>query len=458
VVLHLAIGVAIPLVVYRIALAMFGAERPAMFAGLAFAVYPPAVGVSLAAMAETPFLLCIGLSLLFLVRAHTAPKGEGTLAACASGIFIGLASALRYEAWMLMPFMTVLFVRRPRLGIAFLAPALVHPVFWMIGNAIAHADPLYGFTWASDYERRVNGRAALASTSTSWSLRQIGMFVSAAVRHLTPLLVVLIGWGILETLRRRPRQAIWLIPPAGLFALLIAAAFHGSLAVKWRYTAVFGLLLMPYTAPAFAWLGVVRWSRMRVAVLAVALIVGVSVFTFEPLWKNVPRGRQLAAPTTLHFTGEDTALRLLPLLERGMQGGADALVSDFYGWGPTYYVALQSKLPPRDICLTAPDPRTTVDLAAVETFMLSHPQGLMVVRDPGELNAVLGSERGEPVRLGSVSLRLERLGDIEVAQTLGRTPVRALHVFRYSTLDTSAVSRSELPRAARARDVGENAC
>jgi len=24
-------------------------------------------------------------------------------------------------------------------------PALIHPVFWMVGNAIAHGDPLYSF-------------------------------------------------------------------------------------------------------------------------------------------------------------------------------------------------------------------------------------------------------------------------------------------------------------------------
>ena len=119
--LHVALGALVPVVVYKLTLELFGSWRSAIAAGLIFAFYPAAIAVSLGARVETPFLLAFGIGLIALVRAWR-PDGRVRHAVCA-GLAITLASALRYEAWMLIPFLTLLLVRHPKRGDADLRAA-----------------------------------------------------------------------------------------------------------------------------------------------------------------------------------------------------------------------------------------------------------------------------------------------------------------------------------------------
>lgn len=207
-VLHAFVGALTAPVVYELAFAMFRAPRSALLTGLAFAVYPAAVASSLFALSETPFMLFLALGLLFLVRAYQTPDSvrEPVLA----GVAIGLASMLRFEAWMMLPFLTLPFLRRPRQLLWFLAPALVHPVIWTIGSAIVYHDPFYSFTWGSYWERTTMGNAP--RVSLVWSASQVWNFLRSIAAGFSPPLLVLTVAGVITCLWQRRTSAIWLIP------------------------------------------------------------------------------------------------------------------------------------------------------------------------------------------------------------------------------------------------------
>jgi len=433
-VLHVIIGALVAPVVYQLTLEIFGWGRAALLTGLAFALYPAAVASSLFALSETPFMLFLALGLLFLVRAH---RPTGTVRdAILAGIAIGLSSMVRFESWLLLPFLTLPLIRRPKLLTAFLVPALVHPVIWMIASAVVSHDPLHSFTWASHWERDVNGRAQLVSLA--WSARQIWNFLRATQAGLSPPLCLLIAFGVIWCLWRHRAQAIWLVPPLMLLGMLVGAAARGSLAVKWRYTVTLGMMFFPFAACSFRAMGSEGWSRRRLAGATVALLAGISVFTIEPLWRAIPHGEAVLARTrmTPSFPDFPEARDVLSLVNRGQTPGHEALLSDFYGWQPTFYVGLHTKLHPDHIFIVYGAPNESINVASIESFLARNRQGVLLTADQGRLGSLVQSEGDHTVRIGGARLRLESAGEVRWPFSNNTSPV-VVHAARYAVLGSS---------------------
>jgi hypothetical protein len=427
-VLHAIVGALIAPVVYELAFAMFRAPRSAVLTGLAFAVYPAAVASSLFAISEPPFMLFLALGLLFLVRAQQAPDSvrEPVLA----GIAIGLASMLRFEAWMLLPFLALPLLRRPRQLLAFLAPALVHPVIWTIGSAVIYHDPLYSFTWGSYWERTAMGNAP--RVSLAWSAGQVWYFLRSVASGLSPPLLLLTAAGVMACLWqwRRQASAIWLIPPAALLAQWIGAAAIGSLVVKWEYTPTFGLMFIPFCACALQKWGVEQWSTREFVWALVGLPAAICLFAVDPLWRVVPHGQAVAAHMIPSFPDMDRARRVLALINLGRPPEHSALVSDFYGWQPTYYVALHTKLPPEEIYTANGAPNEPMPLSKLDSFLRLHPDGVLLTRDGGRLSSLLRSDGDRTLKVGATTLHVDSVGAVDWGP-IGTLLPGAVHVLRY---------------------------
>jgi hypothetical protein len=438
-VLHVMLGACVPVVVYELTLAIFGGQRAALVTSLAFAVYPAAVAVSLFALSEPPFMLFLGLGLLFLVRAH---RSTGTvLDAALAGLAIGAASMLRYEAWLLLPFLALPVIRRPKQLLAFLVPALTHPAVWMIGNAIAYHDPLYSFNWASDWERKAMGHAQLVSFA--WGAARVWEFIRVTQAGLTPPLCLLVTFGVLRCLWCRRAEAIWLVPPLGLFALIVGAAARGSLVVKWEYTPSFGLMLLPFCACALQALGIEGWPRRRFVAATVVLLAAIVLFTIEPLWRAVPHGEAFLARMIPSFPAMQNARAVLALVDQGRASGHEALLSDFYGWQPTHYVALHTKLPPARICMVSGAPNQPLRIAAVEAFLRDHRQGVLISQEQGKLGSMLQTNPDQTMGLGDARLHLEPVGVVQWPPTANDTRHNiVIRVARYSVVGAATAPQS----------------
>jgi hypothetical protein len=435
IVLHLIIGSLIPIVVYKLALELSGSSRGALLAALGFAVYPLAIMSSVEAHPEAPFMLFLALSLLYLIRARRDPSRLSL--SVLAGICLGLASMVRYEAWMLLPFLTLLLLPRWKQAGVFLAVAMIHPIIWMGGNFLAHGDPLYSFDWASRWELNTMGHEQLVSLS--FAARRIGAFVATTVRGVGLPLSLLTALGIVSCLRAGKREALlWLVPSLGLFLLLAYAAARGSIWVKPTYTTTFGLMVLPFAACFYVAAGVDRWSRQKFVGVAVALVVSVGLFTIQPLWRIIPHSYFFYSAAKGEFAEQDVAAKINGLVDIG-RDPQTALVMDFLGWQPTPYVALHSKVPPTDLCIPNGAPSYQIDETAVELFLLEHRRGVLITRTGGKLTALLANEGQSGSSLAGVPLQLERVGDVAWPGARDASDVGpgTISVLRYSVSSTA---------------------
>jgi Dolichyl-phosphate-mannose-protein mannosyltransferase len=399
--LHVVLGALAALFIYKLSLELFHNRRAALLAGVAFAAYPLAIVTSLEAHPEVPCVMLLAISMTYLVRAWRAEGG--LLDAVVAGLALTLASMLRYEIWMIMPLLTVPLLWQWKKIAAFLVPALMHPVAWMIGSTLKFGNPLYSFAWSDSYEREIMKHAQVAdltlATQKAWQLLMV------TERGLSLPIAILVALGVLWCLRTRRAESIWLLPGAGLFLLVVIAAARGSLWFKPSYTLTYGALTIPFIAAFFAGLHVERWTWRWFSLTPVLLLAAVWVTTIEPLWSAVPHGGVVLTHTFGHFTEERETAALVSMLNDGRSLADDTLIADFIGWQPTAYLTARSKVHPANTCVPSGTP-VPVDLPAIQLFLLDHREGTLVTYDKGRLTAQIKQETPDTVKLAGVTLQL----------------------------------------------------
>ncbi len=409
-VLHVALGALVPIVVYRLTLELFGSHRSAIAAGLIFAFYPVAIDVSLGARVETPFVLSFGIGLFALVRAWR-PDGQVRHAVVA-GLAITLASALRYEAWILMPFLTLMLIRHPRRAAAFLATAMIHPVIWMIGNYLEFGNPLFSITTTSSWVEDATAQAP--ETELMPGLVRVAKLVGRTGVEMTLPVALLVSAGVFESVRRRRAESAWLALPIALFAVFAFFTFRSSMPTKQSYSATFGILLIPFVALALERLGVERWSRGRCIAGAGALLVAMCVFMSGPLIGRLPGGKSITASAVPTMADEVSVRRLQALLQEAkLVPGTDALISDNFGSRSTVYVAWQTRLHPESICRDPTVANWHVPSEEIRSFLSKNRSGVLITRPSGRISAHLTLESRHSGVMDGIPLRLSPVGSVQ---------------------------------------------
>ncbi len=211
---------------------LFGSTRVGFLVGLAYALYPVSIYDSLTPRSEIIFVFFLVAALLLLARAR---QETGTwLQAAFAGICLGLGSMLRYEAWPLIVLLAPLLLHRPEKLLAFLVPALIHPIIWSVGNLVEFGDLLYGINWSRNFELNLMGKAAVPFRKR---LTGLGTFVGIGLRGLSPLVALAALIGLVLSLRQ-PRYWLWLLPLAGLNAMLAWGMLHGGMVPKLQYSVI----------------------------------------------------------------------------------------------------------------------------------------------------------------------------------------------------------------------------
>jgi hypothetical protein len=401
--LHVVIGVATPLLVYVFTRTAIAGPRAALLVALTYAIYPIAIRNSLQVRSEVPFILLVMIGLIFIELAR-GEKGSWKHALVA-GTSLTLAAMLRYEAWMLIGFLALLLWRKPRLMGVFIACAVVHPLFWMVGNGIHSGDPLYGVTFATRWEQEAMGRAMIPLRTRTL---QAVEYPGTILRGMTlPMGVIAIA-GAVVALIKRERCRAWLLPMGGLVLLLLWSVTRGALVPKINYTVTVGTMLFPFTAVVWRRIGVESWPVTRMLVLGASLL-GLMVFSMRWSWMNAVG---LAGLTSTHpvpaIRNQDTALTLPEIIDRNMPT-EPALITDFYGWGPSSYVAFLTRLSPDRILAVTGAPQREIDVDGVSTFLERYPEGILIALEGSRFSNAIGIRDGETARVGELRLLLERV-------------------------------------------------
>ena len=260
--------------------------RPGLSAGAvvatAFILFPLAFRNSLMAMSDTPFALLLAMALWPLARAR---DDDGTMThAMLAGLCVTLAAGVRYEGWIMIPFLALVLWRTPRRFLAFGCVAMIVPSLWMIGCWVEHGDPLYSLRFqAADTAGVLSDRGGISALKR---LVRLIFFPGVLGIGLSPLVMALCIWGAISEVRRRSRQAVWLVPFLGLFLVLTYKSVNGTMNLQPRYAIPMGMLLLPFMVPALA---MIQHRRGGVAMLALALMLpsSYSLHLMRPLLRHL---------------------------------------------------------------------------------------------------------------------------------------------------------------------------
>jgi hypothetical protein len=398
---HLVLGSLTPVLLLGFTRREFGSSRAAWLVAAGYALYPVAIRNSISVRSETPFVLLLVLGMLLLAMAR-GDKGK-SLHAAAAGVAVTLAAMLRYEAWVLIPVLALTLWGNPRRMVLFAGIALLHPVFWMIGNLAEFGDPFYSITQAATWELDAMGKG---SEPFRLHARQAMEYPGLILRGMS----LVVGLGALAggiiALAKRHRSRIWLVPLGALLGFLLLGIARGTLVPKLNYTEIPGTLLWPFGAIALQSALIDRWNRGGFALAALgglgamALLSGLVVSQGRGSY----RAGQLTVSPLPEMENQAAALSLPPLILRARADLREGLICDFFGWGPTPHVALLTRIHPDQIFRAPGAPNRDLPLPLFQAFLDQYPTGVIVLRRGSRFDRVVRPGSGGPA---NVTLILE---------------------------------------------------
>jgi 4-amino-4-deoxy-L-arabinose transferase-like glycosyltransferase len=331
----LVFGVLSVLPLFSIGRRVFG-RRHAVVACLAFSVWGLHVQFSTTAASEAVSLFLMLSVFALLVRG----RQDGTFAPIAlAALALNLACAVRYDAWMFVPLLTVLpsiasGASRvpPGRALAFGLLCLPFPLLWMIGNGLAHGDPLYPLAFINQDHRTGVAEMSPDVWSEIWLRSQgIGFWPVIALLSLTPGVAYFAFRGIAAAWRDRP-ESRWIVlaaaAPIAYYAFRTAVL--GSFVPLARFMATPLALLLPFVASGYdvcrrRW-GPVMARNAAVASAALAVLMpallGLYTFRQDGLVRDVLR------PLSPTSTNSRAAVQAAWFLRAAAPGGSVVAIDD----------------------------------------------------------------------------------------------------------------------------------
>ena len=244
-------------------------------------------------------------------------------------------------------------------------------------------------------------------------LGRVARLIGRTAVEMTLPVALLVAAGAIRALRQKRIEALWLIPPLGLFLIFAVSAFRDQMTIKPGYTTTFGLLLIPFVACALDWLGVERWSRARCLAAAALLFAAVGICMYEPAMRLLPGGSHLSANPVPEIPDVGSVRKLQDLIERAdLRRENDALVSDDFGLLTTPYVSWQTRLHPGRICRTPGAANVHLSPEQLRVFLLRNRSGVLIARPDSRLAGHLALQSAQAGTLAGIPLRLEPVGSM----------------------------------------------
>ncbi|WP_244171750.1 ArnT family glycosyltransferase [Myxococcus virescens] len=281
-VVSLLFGVLSVVPLFALTRRLFG-WRAGVVAGLSFAAWGMHMQFSTTASSEA-------VSLFFML-ATFALYAEGVddnrfLPLFQAALMLNLACALRYDAWMYIPLLTVAlcFSSQDKVvsltrAVGFGLVCLPFPLLWMQGNELMHGNPFFPVMAVEDFHRNWVKSSLGSGSNVLWRLQQLGFWPGIALLTLSPLVALLGMAGMVRAWRSRP-DTRWLVAAAVLPAAYFTfrAAVLLTFVPLGRFTVTQVALLPVFVAFGFAGLVATRGGPvLRKALAGVTVLVAVAV-------------------------------------------------------------------------------------------------------------------------------------------------------------------------------------
>ena len=268
---------------------LFQSRKVTMATMLLATFAPQRIALSLAPLSEIMFIFAILLSMASFARWLSTNARSSLML---GGLFVALAGTIRYEGWLF--------------GLAILAAAATRAPGKerLLAGAIVLAFPLI---WIGGKFVTANPVAAVVAGAQQYTPGQVltrNPLIDFAVANTVSLNLI----GVVYAARRRTVTAIMFGPLAAmsLIFLLTRAAATGA---SWRITAVWSILLLPFTAFLLTRIGKAAGPLVTLVLLAAFLF---NTFRIEKASRwAFPRSDRDAGAYIDHRIAGDPSARIL---------------------------------------------------------------------------------------------------------------------------------------------------
>ncbi|MDP8224094.1 MAG: glycosyltransferase family 39 protein [Candidatus Lernaella stagnicola] len=272
-------------------------ERAAVWSGLAYAVFPLGVRVGVVSLEVAPYLLFLALAFERFGKAWLAGVSDRR-AAWTGVLWMNLAAATRFEAWILLPVLAAFALwhdRRRGWLVALLLGAF--PVVWLVYEWSITGHPFHFLSVAGGVSQVHMQNVSLVSRLTAWP--RIVAVATAPV----PAILALCGAAVAV----RQRRGLWLLVAFALsLAVFTARTTMGAFGTnETKYAAALAMMLLPFAGLYMASVqeSFAGASRILMGVALVLLVAGPALYQVRvdnQRFRARPDLRQAAEWLTTH--------------------------------------------------------------------------------------------------------------------------------------------------------------
>ncbi len=351
----------------------------ALIATIFLAISPILFHNSFLALSETPYLFFLTASINLLSKGI---KENSIPIVLMAGLTLSIASGIRYEAWVMTAILSLvlLLAKQWKHLIIFNLTAALFPLYWLASNWLETGDPLFSIQGTYHWNHEIMG--INEGLDFEAYLKRIWFFPFSWVIAIGIPTGYLVLKPIFKSYTKKGRnlQLVLLsLPFFIMFLFYIYNTLKGSLLLQHRYIGTLVILSLPFIAIYFN----ERSSKKITQVWLFSLLtIGLSFIYNTTHVRPLPR------------LGEQSSTDVIDQIKNHTDENS-SLIIDFIGWDKSYFIALQSKISPKDMVIVEGAKNSAIPMESIVLKLNEYPNGLILFNKNGALTSLLDLNKYE---------------------------------------------------------------
>ena len=310
-----------------------------------------------------------------------------------AGLFMTIAAGFRYEAWLLIALFTFVYLlfKNYKLVVYFWCFSMIFPLFWMIGNYMAHHDFLYGLSGA--YNWNIVAEGVNDEVLFGHNVERFIYFPFSWFFLYSPLIVILLIRVLFKKISTKQlikSRILWSLPFLIMFIVFIYKTVEGTLLMQHRFTITLLLLSAPFISLIIETIQCNRFKKISISIILVSLL------PMSYVWMKIPYEKLFKFSDTLHYVfahireGSQDTFEAIPrisnqdfvvyskLINRELKKDS-GLILDFTSWDNTFYLAVNSNVMSKQVFILDGSKNGGTDLENLKERMQKYPKGVFLI-------------------------------------------------------------------------------